>query len=133
MILNMLCAYVYVLICYWWPDHGLFEGEGTGYKYNRWVTLHNPSATATDSYLDMMVLLIGNRTVPVVVLGLLALWKDGEQLRFAGAFFLLKMIILFQDFFGAFCYFQTNGRRYGQGLASLFMHILCFVGLFSAI
>ena len=76
----------------WWfmPQTGnVFEFEGTGYEYIRWATLRGDNNRTMNSYLDMMVVLIGNRSAMIAVLGAIAQWKDGEQLRFWAAFWLL--------------------------------------------
>ena len=81
-------------LTYWFmPQEGnVFEFEGTGYEYIRWATLRGDNNRSMDSYLDMMVILIGNRSAMIVVLGVIAQWKDGEQLRFWAAFWLLEIL-----------------------------------------
>ena len=53
-----------------------------------------------DSFLDGWVVMIGNRIGSVVLIAVVAMWKDGENLRYWGAFFVLNIHLDFQVMFG---------------------------------
>ena len=78
----------------------------------------------------MLVILIGSRYFAPILLGLVAHWKDGEQLRFWGAYFLLRFITELQDGVGAFCYEEIQNRKWLVGMFSFgaaFIDIVCLV------
>jgi len=64
-------------------------------------------------------MLIGNRTIPVVVLGAIAQWKDGEQLRFWASFWMVFSMVSFQDAFGALEYFEEDSKKWAQFIVGL--------------
>ena len=74
--------------------------------------------TIYGQFYDMMTFYIGTRAFAIGVLGLFAMKKCGEQLRFMIAFWMIIMLVAFQDMFGAFCYYETtdpgDGKKWMQ-------------------
>ena len=83
---------------WFYPERHFFEQE-----YVRWE--------AGTCCKDLMVMLIGNRNVAMALVGLLAWWKEGQQLRFWSAFWLLELFFTVQCFFGAFEYYEESHTK----------------------
>merc|ERR1712072_866833 len=94
-------------------------------EYRRWFGTSAVSGNALSSmtglqsltllqgtYFDMMVMLITNRQTATMILGFLAMWKDGEQLRFAGAFFFFNAWVQLLDGIGALEYYEKDERKW---------------------
>merc|ERR1711920_956601 len=70
-------------------------------------------SNVSDSYLDEFVILIANRWSALVLLALVAMWKDGEQLRYWIAFYIVHFWITFQTCFGVFMYINDTSGKIG--------------------
>lgn len=77
------------------------------------IQMHDPADAYLSGYLDMMVMLIGSRIAVNIFAFLLAHWKDGEQLRFYGAFFTVRAVQTMGMTFLALKTQHSSGRRWG--------------------
>jgi len=82
----------------------------------------------------MLVILIGSREFALVLLGIVAIWKDGVQLRFWGAYFIVRLFQDFQDGVGALKYETQDTFKWVAGVLFIILAIVdavCFYILHS--
>lgn len=91
------------------------------------------SETIYGQFYDMMTFYIGTRAFALFGLGLFAMKKCGEQLRFMIAFWMIIMLVSFQDMFGAFCYYETtdpgDGKKWMQFIGSFIWMVISTINI----
>lgn len=101
-----------------WMDNSWMTGKVGGMP---------DTMTIYGQFYDMMTFYIGTRAFALGALGLFAMKKCGEQLRFMIAFWMIIMLVSFQDMFGAMCYYETSdpgdGKKWMQFIMS-FIHLV---------
>jgi hypothetical protein len=104
--LVVLSGFVQTGSLWWSPSAVLFPAE-----YGRWEARKAADPLKTKFYIDMMVMLIASRNFAPAVLAIFAHRKDGEQLRFWSAFWIVRAATDLQDGAGIFQYESDNTKK----------------------
>ena len=68
-----------------------------------------------------MTMILGNRLLGLVALGVLAQWKDGEQLRYWIAFWLYVIPVCFLDSLMYLEVYEGSTKRWGKFVWEMFI------------